>query len=243
MNPSEFAEYSISQSAPDDSEESQSWLMIFADLLSLILSFFVLIYALSIIDKVQFNEISYSLAQKLNPNKSRTISPPAATESIAKPKVKTAVDIEYLHSIIEDKLSDSATLKEAFSLIKLSDRVVLSLSGVETFKHNTTELTKKGAAALALMADALISITNQINIYGYTNPSHISSEKYPSAWELSLARSIIATQIFRNRGYKYKIPSFGKADSNYTELSGTTKEERMLLSDRIDIIVLNHGTE
>jgi len=86
------------------------------------------------------------------------------------------------------------------------------------FDPGEAELSKRGEAVLARVAEALASIPDkQIQVSGHTDKMPINSklvEKYPTNWELSTAR---ATQVVRFLAEKANVPPQRLVASGYGE--------------------------
>lgn len=221
----------------EDEKPNQAWMMTFADLLSLVLTFFVLLYSMSALESNKWEEISQSLAQKLNPSIEVERETPAASRSIEKISLPKAMSLDYLSAIIADKFRDSTGLQEAFTLQYQDDRLVISLIGKAVFEEGNATPTEDGGIAIFLIGDILQTIGNHIDIYG-TAPMQKNSEKQQlSGWELSLSRAAVVSKALRNMGYEYKITSFGRAPAT------PTGEESEKSSQRVDIVIRSHSAE
>lgn len=222
----------------EESGGQERWLMTFGDLLSLILTFFVLMYSMSVVREAEWVEVSNSLAQELNPEEEQQHMEPNAVLSIEKIKIAQAQSLQYLSSIIRDKFRDANT-RGVFELELLEDRLIISLVGSSTFHLGKTALTKDGVEALHSIGEVLQPIGNQIEVYGSVAPEPIDESEFPSHWELSVSRALMVAQFLRNVGYEYKIMSLGRInldeDNNAATEKGQENNKR-----RVDIVILNY---
>ena len=222
---------------------NRQWITTFADLLSLILTFFVLLYSMSTLEAIKWQEIVASLSQKLNPNREVDYAPPAEELSVETINQPDVIDLDYLATITQEKFLSNKALSSTFVLQQLEDRIIISLVGKKTFTSGLNRLTPEGAQAIAIVGDLISNIGNHINVYGNASPEPINTAKFPSNWELSLSRALVVSQLLRKKGYEYKITSFGRAHANYDELKNVAKDKREELSRRIDIVIRSYGAE
>jgi chemotaxis protein MotB len=218
---------------------SNKWLMTFADLLSLILTFFVLLYSMSVIEFTQWQEVIKSLSQRLNPNKTIERTPPAADISITRTLKAEALNLDYLYTIVSEKLlSNPEVNTKLLKVTKLEDKLIISLPHELTFKPGKSELNKEANTLVGFIGDVLGNIGNRVQVVGYTDPTPIKNNDFPSNWELSLNRAMIITGRLKSSGYLYKIDTVGRADATADYLSATlSKKDRYNFMRRVDILI------
>lgn len=222
---------------------SDAWMLTFADLVSLIITFFVLLYSMSAIRLDQWQEVKKSLSTKLNPRLIEKVEEPVKPEKkVTKIDLNTATDLEYLRAIIYEKILSSGVLNRV-EISTLDDRIVISLSD-DTFASGSVEVKKESEIVIAVIADSVANIKNQVEVVGNSDPEFIQTEKYPSNWELSLSRALVISSLIEQRGYIYPINSIGRAESNYKlEKTDENQEERFRLARRVDIVIRSQSAK
>jgi len=216
-----------------EEKSSTNWMLTFADLLSLILTFFVLIYAMSALEGSKFREISASLSQKLNPTFKVEEETPAADKGIKRIDVPVAINLDYLTAIITDKFKDSKKLRSAFTIRNEEDKIIISLVGAIAFDEGKSDLTQEGTQALFFIGGILQTIGNHIDVFGSLADDGDSAAN----WELSLNRAVVVSQALRNMGYAYKITSFGQAPVTFVG------EKSEAASRHVDIVIRSNSAE
>jgi len=210
-----------------------AWMLTFADLLSLMLTFFVLLYAMSQITHAKWEEVARSLRQRLNPEYTLEISF-SQDQTITKKETPAAGNLDYVYTILSEKLA-KATPNEV-SLRRLDDRIVVSLASDLLFAPGQARIQARGEKTLRLVTDAVGSLNNKLTINGHTDPTPIHTQEFPSNRELSLARASQVAQRLYASGYLFTIEAFGLADSRYDEIKAYG-EEKKRLGRRVDIEV------
>ena len=215
-------------------ERKNAWMITFADLLALMLTFFVLLYSMSTITQGQWEELVKSLQQRLNPSREILEFNFTEEKTITKKQVMRGSDLDYLYGIIREKLVESAA--DEVTLLRLDDRVVISLASDLLFSAGSSKLSVRGERTLGIVADIVSTLRNKITVNGHSDPSPIKTPDYPSNWELSLHRANTIAQRLYGAGYLYSIDSYGMADSRFDEIdSSYSAAKRKTLARRVDI--------
>ena len=219
-----------------DDSRSNSWIIIFTDLVSLMLTFFVLLFAMSTIKVDKWESITDSLSQSLSPTSSKKVAAATAQFNIASIFRKRAINLGYLSALLGDMISKDELLGQG-KLINLEDRLIITLPGNILFAAGESKLKEKARKALFNLGGVLRNIGNEIGVNGHTAPGKVQGDVYQSNWELSLARAIAVANELRRSGYTETITSYGYADSLYSQLPKMAESERREHSRRIDIII------
>lgn len=223
---------------------SRAWMVTFADLLSLLLAFFVLLFSMSSMETNAWKTLVDALSSRLNPLH-RWIEPLVDTESSA-PKLfaKRAVDLDYLAGILQAKMADSEILSQSI-LHRLDDALVVSLPGHLIFLPGQARLHDGNEQTMAALAGALKLVGNNIELVGHTNasPPPIGSA-FNSNWDLSLARAMALANGLRAVGYADAIKVVGAADAGYHDISSKLPDaRRQSLSRRVDVVIRETSAE
>lgn len=215
---------------------SRRWMIMLADLVSLMLTFFVLIYSMTDIPTAAWREVVVSLRGRLNPEKPIEQMIHAADLSLRTRQVVTAANLDYLAEVLSDKLA--ATGDDSISLRREQERLVLSLPGDLYFQPGEARPQAERVEALVRLGEILRDIRNPIQVEGHTDPAPLSSEAYLSNWELSLARAGAVADLIAGAGYANPIRRVGRADGAFHEISqDLPQEERYKKSRRVDIVI------
>lgn len=235
-------EFNTSQSEENPHQGSQ-WILSYSDLIAQLICFFVLMFAMSGVNKQQWVETTKSLSQRLKPDKTATDSKPAGELSIEKEAIPMAMELPYLHDILKQKLS-APEFNNIAEATLLEDRLVISFTGEEAFLKGSIEMRDNMKQGLALVAQFTRTFGNQIEINGNADPTPIQGKTYPSNWELSLTRALAVSDYLKEQGYPYSIHVLGRGDSAYRQLSSAASlEKRDKLSRRIDIVIRSQRVE
>ena len=220
----------------DVGKTDQSWMLIFTDLVSLMLTFFVLLFSMSAPKVDAWNNVVSALTQSLKPSESLSQREAASSFDISTLSMRRAINLDYLASVLEKAMAGDELLKNA-QLMRFEDRLVIGLPGDRLFAANDAVLSNDAKKALSNLGGILSNIGNQIGTNGHTDPAPLKESKYISNWELSIGRATAVANAIKRSGYKEDIISFGYASGRFMELPNIPEAERRVMGRRIDIVV------
>jgi len=234
---SEFAE------GHDGGARKKAWLVTFTDLVSLMLTFFVLLFSMSTVQVDRWDEMIDTLSKTLNPNREEAVSSPTAQYNISTVFRRRAINLDYLEAVFSDKMNADPVLRQARLLLG-EDRLVISLPGDLFFNTGSAVLSPKAKDAMFVLGGILRNVNNQVGVNGHTDPKPVEGGKYTSNWELSLGRAIAVSNSLKRAGYTDDIIAYGYSDAGYLSLpAGLTEERRHELARRVDIVVMATGVK
>ncbi len=219
-----------------ESKKGVAWMITFTDLVSLMLTFFVLLFSMSNIKVDRWNDVIDALSQSLNPSATMAQSSATSNFNIATLFRKRAINLDYLTSVLDEAVAKDELLASS-QLMRLEDRLVIALPGDLLFQPGKAVLAENAKNALFNLGGVLRNIGNQIGINGHTDPTPPSGSNYASNWELSIGRATAVANALKRSGYTEDIIAFGYASSRFTELPEMPAAERSALGRRVDIVV------
>ena len=220
----------------------QAWMISLADLLALMLTFFVLLFSMNAVQYADWQPVVSSFRKQFNPRAAEVRSEPDQGIAV-RGYVASATSLDYLAAIFRDKLA--APEWHGARLTRLADRIVLSLPSDLVFGSGRSEPGAQARALITALSEQLAQLGNRIEIAGHTDPAPIgSASPYASNWELSLHRAAAVAERFRASGYARPIRVVGYADSRFGDLSpALPRDERTRLARRVDIVIVADGEE
>ncbi len=226
---------------PEDTPEargpSKAWMVTFTDLVSLMLTFFVMLFAMSNVEVDKWDSLIDALSQSLNASGANAVVVSSAEYNVATIVRKQAINLDYLASVLEKTVAEDEVLAHS-RIMRLEDRLVIALPVDLLFTPARADLSEKAREAVFNLGGVLRNIGNQIGINGHTDPVLVTGGAYASNWELSLARAAAVANALRRSGYAEDIVAYGFADSRFSQLPDLPTDQRHALGRRVDIVVL-----
>lgn len=227
--------------APDDPvlapRVSRAWLLTFSDLVALILTFFVMLYAMHRVDTARYRDVVDSLSRSLAPAPEATDDRPNASLSALGVRPLRAAGLPYLAALFAEKAREDKSLA-ALSVTLGENRLVIGLPADLLFAPGSASLGEKAYGALYTLGGVLSTIGNALSVEGNTDPAPITTGIYHSNRALSLARALAVADALHELGYARDIPAKGLGDSRFAALDKVEPEaKRYALGRRVDVVI------
>ncbi len=246
------AENEIALSAPPEEKKAEGggapeWMATFADLVTLLMCFFVLLFAMSTTQQETYKEMVQSLRSALG---AQSVPESGTREGLtmhAVPSEEPTPDqqIDELGGMIEKEMEEIVSevrelvlfnkLGGEVSVTKTEDGVVITLSDLLLFAKGGTRLSEKGQDILKKVAVVLSKLAYHVKIKGHTDNQPISSGQYPSNWELSSARASTVTRLLVANGVSPKYIS-AEGYAQYHPVATNDTARGRALNRRVEIV-------
>lgn len=204
-------------------EGEDQWLMSYGDLMTLLLTFFVLMFAMSQIDPVKLQIV----AQSMN----RAMGGAPSEQRITLAQIQS--DLERI--VQEEGLETQVEVRRDMH------GVALSLKGSTFFKSGSTDLLKPAVSFLKIIAKQIQRVPYQIAVEGHTDDVPIHTAMFPSNWELSTARAGKVVRFFMQNGVPAdRLRAMGFADTKPVDPKiGNRTEEARARNRRVVVLFLD----
>ena len=177
------------------------WMTTYGDMVTLLLTFFILMFAMSSINEQKFLQAANSLAQALgvlekNVGVIGELSPAIGTTGVAREQIDMIASMERIAEVFqEEELQDLATVEVTGPgevLIRLGDQVL--------FDPGESQLKPQALRVLREIANSIRDQTETVYVEGHTDNLPISTPEFPSNWELSSARALSVLRLLEDMG-------------------------------------------
>ncbi|MEO5373335.1 MAG: OmpA family protein [Alphaproteobacteria bacterium] len=226
----------------------RAWLVTFADLVSLMLAFFVMLYAMRLVHPDPWREVVTALSAHLDPVSAKPARGGDADYTIATTFRRQAIDLDYLARILESAIGDDPHFTGA-TIRTRDNRLVLSLASDLLFAPDGAVMSERAREAVRNVGTVVRNISNQVGVMGHSDPmpSPPSSSSSPrktfsSPWELSLVRAAAVANALHEAGYPDDIVVYGAGDTRFGDLQDLSGDQRNRLARRVDVLILPAAT-
>lgn len=221
------------------------WLGTYSDTITLLLTFFVLLYSMSTVNANKFKQIASSLESVLSRTGSNSIlefnkqqgEVPVVGSTIKTGKNKGTIIQKSMYQEIKDFVGTS-NLKNKVEVLKDSRGVVLMLKENVLFDIGSSEIKKQSTQTLNMIDEILKKFSkSNIIVEGHTDNVPINNNKYPSNWELSTARAVNVLRYFvevsKMNPDRFTAAGYGQ----YKPIVPNNTEENRAKNRRVNIII------
>jgi len=210
---------------PSTGEDEGDWVLTFADAMTLLLAFFVMLFAVADVDQGKYEEIKSLIVGEVT------------KKSVPRPITELA---KSLNQIIAS--SDQAS---QITMEKTRQGLTIEFSGTSLFAPGAVELKKEAKPFLAQVVSALGLISSDnyvVEVAGHTDDHPINTPQFPSNWELSTARSTNVVRYLIEAGMAPdRLQASGFADTRpkvpNTDIYGSPVEAHRAMNRRVVIEV------
>lgn len=200
-----------------DHDNHDRWLISYADFVTLLFAFFVVMYAISSVNETKYKTFSDSLSIAFSnqPNSSYTTIVPNEQEQLLKALVdKRTARLGEQQRKLQDRMRNLATgLRQMMSplinqhqvSINLTKRgVVIDISASSLFKTGEAVLQPEALDVLRQVSLVLSNEELPIEVEGHTDDIPIMTAQFPTNWELSSARASSVVRMMIDNGVPEK---------------------------------------
>ncbi|MCM1992657.1 flagellar motor protein MotB [Oceanirhabdus seepicola] len=187
----------------DDGIDPNAWLATYGDMVTLLLTFFVMLYSMSSIDSMKFQSISSALQTVMKGQGGKSIMEynmnngdlPIAGKLVPNSsKESNREQIEMIDNM--KKLISENELEEIIDVKEDSRGYIFELKDKILFESGRANLKQESLPALDTITKFIKDLPNDIIIEGHTDNVPINNSKYKDNWELSAARAYTVTNYF-----------------------------------------------
>lgn len=237
----------------------ERWLVTYADMITLLMVFFIVLYGMSELDKKKVQSLASAMRTSLNltsgggnqvvpiPGQGDGVSAPMP--QVIPPVVQPAPGETPKNETGEKPKDELAEIGQQLAVdfakdgrftVFLSDRgLTLSLVGSAAFDSGRANLKPEFMPLLDAIVAKLRSLGNDISVEGFTDSDPINTAEFPSNWYLSAARANEVRDYLEMKGINGQrmiVVGYGETRPLY---SNTTAEGKAK-NRRVDVVVLRN---
>jgi chemotaxis protein MotB len=231
----------------------ERWLVSYADFITLLFAFFVVMFATSQTDSVKVGKFADSFSKAIQwtvfsaegagflegaPSNPGVASDNAATPDRPKnrPKGGEFEQAKDLKGAVK-KLQASAPILAGLKIEEAKGELVLRLPERLVFDRGQADIKDEGKIALAAIADEIAARPVKLRVEGHTDSSPIHTARFPSNWELSTCRATAVIQFFIEKKSfdPERLTAAGYAE--YHPVADNDTEEGRALNRRVDLVI------
>jgi chemotaxis protein MotB len=243
-----------------EAEHHDRWMVSYADFVTLLFAFFVVMYSISSVNKGKYETFSESLDQALfhNEKVQKEAEPiqvgtiPTTVQPIELPNLMTAEERELSEEILQEKRRLDEVSQEfqralqpfvesqLVGIKKHDFWVELEMNSELLFASGKAELSSKALPVLQKVAEAVRDVPNVINVEGYTDNIPISTGFYPSNWDLSSARATsVVKELVKNNIPATRLSAVGYGE--FHPIADNKDEEGRFKNRRVVLVLMSQA--
>jgi chemotaxis protein MotB len=233
-----------------DSENHERWLISYADFITLLFAFFVVMYAVSVVNIGKYTVLSEALGDAFGgrgaASKTNTQVEAAAlplSNLIARRRLEAAKrDRERLELLARKLDSVLAPLVKSgkVRVTQTARGVTLEINASVLFMEGDAGLTGDARETLQTVARLLKDDPHALEVEGHTDTTPIHNPLFPSNWELSAVRASTVVRLFEESGVPARrLAALGRGANQ--PLASNDDPEGRARNRRVAITILSGG--
>ncbi len=244
----------------EDEDNHERWLVTYADLLTVLMALFIVMFSMSIVDKGKFEELKQGLDEYFG-HGPELVDGGAGLLADGRPAPESVqLDVQAAIAALDDQRSRAAAVeKERADLEAARRKILASLTrkGLQDsvrfaiderglvvtivtddvlFDLGSADLRGAGRAVLDGIGPALVPLPNPVTVEGHTDDLPISGGRFPSNWELSTERS---TTVLRYLIEQHQLPARRLSASGYADQRPVARNDdaHRSANRRVEVVV------
>jgi chemotaxis protein MotB len=218
----------------EHTENHERWLISYADLITLLFAFFVVMYAISVVNEGKYKVFSEAVGDAFNGRATASPTsidqPTFSLQTVAAKRHADALrrEKEKLTTLARDLTSTLAPLvKEGKVRVTQNSRgISVEINASVLFDPGDATLTAESKEALSSLAVLLRDDPHNVQVEGHTDTTPIKTAQFPSNWELSAVRASSVVRLFIENGVPSARLSVVGHSSNIAVASNDEPEGR-----------------
>lgn len=228
-----------------------TWLDTYADTVTLLMTFFVLLYSMSTIDENKlkqlseaFNEVMQGkpadsiLQYNLYDGEVPLVGGESKYEDIGDLSDATEQTYEEVSRYVEEN-----QLQQDIEIRKDERGIILQVKDSILFETGSSALKPDSTQILDKISELISTLPNSIKIEGHTDNVPIKTSKYESNWELSSDRAVKVlryfTEVKKLNGGRFTAEGCGE----YSPIVPNTSDENRAMNRRVNILLVANNEE
>jgi chemotaxis protein MotB len=253
-------------------QNHERWLVSYADFITLMFAFFVVLYSSAQVDKrrvgqlamaiqVAFQQMGIFDASNTKPAVSNTEPMPFSKVQMVENSERFQTldrlvnaprgslsgspdhpNLEEIRAELEKSLA-SQIQKRTVSITPTKEGLIVSLREIGFFDSGSTQLRPDAASTLAEFVAVVGPRRVRVRIEGHTDNVPIHSGRFRSNWELSTGRATEITELFIERYGMAPDRLSAAGYAEYHPVASNDTPEGRALNRRVDLIILNSNSD
>lgn len=233
----------------------ETWLIPYADLLTLLLAVFIVLFASSQIDQKKFEQIAQSMSAafgsgspaildslKVDPSSQQAQSgedDQAAKSAKEQAYMQESAQLTQVKKLLDQYIQDNGLTSELQTVIT-DEGLVLRIKDNALFLSGSAELVPESRRMGAEIAKMLMPLSQKIVVSGHTDNIPIHTGEFPSNWDLSAKRAVnfVKFLLAQEKLSPARFSAIGYGE--FRPLATNDTEEGRVKNRRVEVLIVRN---
>jgi chemotaxis protein MotB len=215
------------------------WLLTYADMITLMLALFIILFAMSNISRVKVQAFAKQVSAGFN--NTWSVNQPPNGGANGEQSFEASSSIPAIQKELEKYVKENHLEQQVQVHAEARGLVVTLLSDKSYYSSGSAQMTPETLRILDAISPLLKRNGNQIAVEGYTDNVPISTYQFPTNWELSAARAVGVVRYLSEHDHiatnRLEAADFGE----YHPRNKNSTPQEQQLNRRVDIVLLNNA--
>lgn len=221
----------------------ERWLVSYADFITLLFAFFVVMYAASrgdqtkILKLAQAIQTAFSQMGIFTPRAAQLDLVPSPPAAVNAPDIALPNPLMALRDKLNSELKPEIT-RQAVSLHLTREGLVVRMEELGFFDSGSDQIRPGAMPVLARIAASVAPLPNALRIEGYTDDVPIHNARFASNWQLSTARATELVEVFITQFHLDPARLSAAGYAQYHAIASNSTAAGRQQNRRVDLVVV-----
>lgn len=227
-------------------ENAERWLVTYADLLTLLFAFFVVLYAMSQVDPKKYDDMSQQFQTIFQGANMGYVFDQAQSKGTqgdmlqGKQQEDPSKTLREKRNTLKTQLEyrlKNVMPQSQFQVTEVQEGIKITLFSDTFFAPGSPEVQPEAVPVIGKIAEGLKPLPNAIRIEGHTDGTAIEGNRFAKEWQLSTERALSVLNLLFSFGYPESKSSVAGYGSTRPVATNDTPEGQAF-NRRVDVLVL-----
>ncbi|MCW2277636.1 flagellar motor protein MotB [Heliophilum fasciatum] len=224
----------------------ETWLVPYADVLTLLLALFIVMFAVSQTDAQKFNQLKQTMESIFKGGTGVLSGASVMTSEVPN---ESGTDLQMIQSMREneelqkmkeqmDQFAQDQNLDKQIKTEIYSEGLMVTIRDAALFASGRADINPEANRVLETIAKMLQTMPNEVRIGGHTDNLPIATAEFPSNWDLSAKRALNVMKVVLNSVQLDPVRFMAVGFSEYRPKASNDTEEGRAQNRRVEIFVV-----
>lgn len=224
----------------EEHENAERWLLTYSDLITLLMIFFIVLYAMSNIDAKKYSSMAQSMNIAMGGG-GKSIIGTSDNSSIKDSSPAVITEEEKLSGLkgeVDQYLNDAGLSGNVST--QLDERgLVIRMENSILFDSGKADIKSESRDVLIKIGQTLNKLDNYIRVEGHTDNVPVRSSLFRSNWDLSAVRATNVVELFVNESKVSPARLSEVGYGEYRPVASNKTDAGRAKNRRVDIVIIN----
>jgi chemotaxis protein MotB len=218
------------------------WLLTYADMITLLLALFVILFSISTVDRVKLQRLAHDISGGFNADDALNNPPNGGSAGVQTGNTDKDTDLNRIDAQLQTYIWMNSLESQVSTRVDRRGLVITLLADQSLYASGSAELPPKTKRLLDEIDALFLTTRSHLRVEGNTDNVPIQTSIYPTNWELSAARATGVTRYLVEdkllSPLRVSLAGYGE----YRPRADNASPQNRRFNRRVDIVILNAAT-